>query len=64
MLTTVSGSVARSRYTQHDHTPSGFTNKRDIILTQGGLGDGAPPIGAEQGIYVKNVEYKLKNNEQ
>ena len=37
MLPSAFDSVARSRHTQHDHTPSKFTSK-DIILTQGGLG--------------------------
>ena len=65
MLPSASGSVARARYTQHDHTSSGFTNKRDIILTQVIWGGAEPlPIGAERGIYAKNVEYNLTNNEQ
>ena len=28
-------SAARSRYTQRDHMSSKFTNKRDIMVTQG-----------------------------
>ena len=70
MLPSASGSVARSRHTKHKHTSLRFTNKRDIILTQEVEGQShpiraePPPIGAEQGIYAKIVEYNLKNSEQ
>ena len=43
MLLSASDSVARSRHAHHDHTSSRFTNKRDRILTQGGLGGGVFP---------------------
>ena len=55
MLPSASNSVARSRHMQHDHTSSRFRNKSDIILTQEGLGGGAPHRGRESSIQSKYV---------
>ena len=58
MLPSASGTVARSKQTKHDHRSSRFTNKRDVILTQGGWGGGGaePPHRGRARYIEKNVE--------